>query len=99
MHWLIFLSRVAFLSGMVMLVALSFSFTSWYHSETALQIIVLSGYGLAAILLPLINVIYLIMAIFYINNLIAPRWLIVSNIFLLIIFLIFTFYFNDPYYN
>lgn len=100
MRWLIFLSRVAFISGIAMLIAFSLGFTSWNKTETFLHIIVLAGYGLAAILLPLINLLYLVLVVVNLKRLsAAPRWLIASNIIFFIIYLIFTFYINDPYYH
>lgn len=99
MRWLIFLSRASFISGIIMLVALAWGYTSINNNQTLLAEIILAGYGLAAALLPFINLLYLIF--FFIKKKILqamPRWLIISNIIFLCIFLIFTFYINDPYY-
>ncbi|MEE6185895.1 MULTISPECIES: hypothetical protein [Chitinophagaceae] len=100
MHWLLFLSRVAFLSGIVMLIALCLSSSSWYDNHTSLEVLTLAGYGLAAIALPLISVLYLIITLRDRKRMIiVPRWLMLCNILFFIIFLIFTFYINDPYYH
>jgi len=99
MRWLIFLSRAAFLSGIFMLAALALGFTSWYATTTAGPAIFLAGYGLAAVLLPLVNLLYLVLLMICRKRLaVVPGWLAIANMLFLIIFLIFTFYLNDPYY-
>lgn len=100
MRWLIFLSRVAFLCGLFMLVALFLQFTSWNENDGLGSTIIMAGYGLAMIILPLTGFTYLLLTVTGRKPAQrVPRWLIVSNILMLFIFLIFTFYFNDPYYN
>jgi len=100
MRWLLFLSRAAFMCGVFMLLAFSLLFVTWHNEETVSSTIIMAGYGLAMVLLPLIAFLYLVFAITSSKKLAAvPRWLIFSNIVLLIIFLIFTFYINDPYYH
>jgi hypothetical protein len=100
MRWLIFLSRVAFICGVFMLLAFSLLFTSVNKAETISSTIIMAGYGLAMVILPLTGFFYLIFTITgkkpaqYV-----PRWLMLANIFLLFIFLLFTFYINDPYYH
>ncbi len=100
MRWLIFLSRVAFLCGLFMLLALCLLFTSWNEHEGFTSDIIMAGYGLAAVILPLTGLIYLILTVTNRKpTRLVPRWLMISNIIMLLIFLIFTFYFNDPYYH
>lgn len=100
MRWLIFLSRISFLCGLFMLVAFALLFTSWNDNEGLASTIIMAGYGLAMILLPLTGLFYLILTITRKKpGQLVPRWLIISNIIMLLIFLIFTFYFNDPYYH
>lgn len=100
MRWLIFLSRVSFLCGLFMLVAFALLFTSWSENEGFASTIIMAGYGLAMVMLPLTGFCYLVSAIMGRKpGRIIPRWLIISNVIMLFIFLIFTFYFNDPYYN
>jgi MFS family permease len=100
MRWLIFLSRVSFLCGLFMLLAFSLLFTSWSENEGLASTVIMAGYGLSMILLPLTGLFYLILSITGRKpGQFVPRWLITCNIIMLLIFLIFTFYFNDPYYN
>ncbi len=100
MRWLVLLSRVAFLSGIVMLVALFSGATSWHKAESGFYVAILAGYGLSAVLLPLTGLLYLLLSLVQPHRLqTTPRWLMISNILLLLIFLFFTFYYNDPYYH
>ena len=100
MRWLIFLSRVSFLCGLFMLMAFLLLFTSWSENEGFASTVIMAGYGLAMILLPLTSLFYLILTITGRKpGQLVPRWLMASNIIMLLIFLIFTFYFNDPYYH
>ncbi len=100
MRWLIFLSRVSFLCGLFMLLAFSLLFTSWSEHQGFASTVIMAGYGLAMLLLPLTGIFYLILTITGRKpGQFVPRWLMISNIIMLFIFLIFTFYFNDPYYN
>lgn len=100
MRWLIFLSRAAFLCGLFMVLAFSLLFVPWEKNETISSSIIMAGYGLAVIMLPLVNLSYLVAFIAgrkpakYIGS-----WLIVANAVLLFILLIFSFYINDPYYH
>ncbi|WP_346236488.1 hypothetical protein ABDK00_015260 [Niabella insulamsoli] len=100
MRWLILLSRVAFLSGIAMLLAMGLNITSLADTQTTLAVIVLAGYGLAGIMLPLVNLTYLLLSAVNRRRLRSvPLWLLLCNVAFLLIFLIFTFYINDPYYN
>ncbi len=100
MRWLIFLSRVSFLCGLFMLLAFLLLFTSWSENEGFASTVIMAGYGLAMLLLPLTCIFYLILTITGRKpGQLVPLWLMISNIIMLLIFLIFTFYFNDPYYN
>ena len=100
MRWLIFLSRVSFISGVLMLAALLWGITSPDRAETYFSVAVLAGYGLAAVMLPLMGLIYGVLLIINKKRLILlPRWLLISNMVFLFIFLLFTFYINDPYYH
>ncbi len=100
MRWLLFLSRVSFLCGLLMLLAFSLLFTTWNENEGLASTVVMAGYGLAMVMLPLTGLIYLLLTVTGRKPAqVVPRWLIICNTIMLLIFLIFTFYFNDPYYN
>ncbi|MFT4092309.1 MAG: hypothetical protein QM640_01625 [Niabella sp.] len=100
MRWLIFLSRVAFLSGVFMLLALSLLFISWNNNEVVSSSVILGGYVLALITLPLVNIIYFLLAVLGKKPYhVVPKGLFIVNIIFLLILIIFIFYFNDPYYH
>ncbi len=100
MRWLIFLSRVAFLCGIFMALAFALLFIGANREESLFSAIILAGYGLSMVVLPLAGFSYLIAGIWAPKQIkVLPRWLLVSNILFLLIFLFFTFYFNDPYYR
>ncbi len=83
-----------------MLLAFALLFTKHQQSPTVPSSVILAGYGLAIILLPLTGFIYGLLAIFGKNlGKTIPRWLFVSNIVFFTALLIFIFYANDPYYH
>ncbi|MBO9593649.1 MAG: hypothetical protein J7599_12145 [Niabella sp.] len=99
MRWLIFLSRVAFLCGVMVILALSLLFNEWNKGETVSSTIITSGYALGMVILPLVNLIYLICWIAGKKpGAIVPRWLIVFNIACLLLIFVYIFFVNDPYY-
>lgn len=80
MRWLIFLSKVAFLCGVMVIIAFSLLFNNWNRSETISSGIILSGYVLGLLLLPLVNLIYFICWMLGKKpGKIVPKWLIVFN--------------------
>lgn len=100
MRWLLFLSRVAFLCGLLMLLAHALLFTPWSKDEGLGSTIVMGGYGLATVMLPLTGLMYLILRLSGKKPAeFIPAWLIICNLTMLLILLIFTFYINDPYYH
>ncbi|MFT3903295.1 MAG: hypothetical protein QM727_08975 [Niabella sp.] len=99
MRWLIFLSRVAFLSGIVMLLAFLLLLTQ-NSGEMVSSSVLLAGYGLAVVALPLTGLAYLVSAILGQKPFsLIPRWLFVGNILFLFILLIYIFYAHDPFYH
>lgn len=100
MRWLIFLSRVAFLCGIVMLLAFSLLFRNWNRDEALSSSMIMAGYSLGLIMIPVVNLLYLVLALLGKRpGRIVPGWLIAINILFFIILCSFIFYFNDPYYN
>lgn len=92
MRWLIFLSRVAFISGVTVILAiLSLSF-NWGKDENIVSSILLAGYVLGALLLPTINFIYFILMVLGREpGRFVPKWLMVSNV--VFLFALFAYYF------
>ena len=100
MRWLLFLSRLAFICGIFFLVSISLLIRDWVKSEAISSTIIITGYFIGLIVVPIVNLCYLFVLIvkrklaFYI-----PSWLITANLFFLIILILYIFYFNDPYYH
>ncbi|ANH80759.1 hypothetical protein A8C56_06995 [Niabella ginsenosidivorans] len=100
MRWLIFLSKVAFLCGVTVILALSLLFYEWNKGETVSSSIITSGYVLGLVMIPLINVIYLICwAAGKKPGAIVPKWIIIFNILCLLLIFVYIFFINDPYYH
>ncbi|WP_300599525.1 hypothetical protein [Niabella sp.] len=92
MRWLIFLSRVAFLCGIMVILALSLLYNEWNKGETISSAIITSGYVLGMIVIPLINLIYLICWIAGKKpGTIVPRWLILFNVASLLLIFVYIF--------
>ena len=99
MRWLIFLSRVAFLCGVMVLLALSLLFYEWNHGETITSSIITSGYALGLIIIPLVNLIYFICWILGKKpGTIVPKWLIIFNVTCMLLIFVYIFFVNDSYY-
>jgi hypothetical protein len=100
MRWLLFLSRLAFISGICVLIWLVISITMKENNELFSSTLITIGYVLGTIFLPVVNICYLIVKLA--RKTVAafvPRWLIVSNIFFLLLLIFCIFYLNDPYYS
>ncbi|MET0466921.1 MAG: hypothetical protein ABW007_27420 [Chitinophagaceae bacterium] len=100
MRWLLFLSRLAFICGFFFLLAFSLRFTDWTNDDGTTSFIVILGYLMGGILVPVVNLCYLIV-LFVKRKLIpyVPLWLIVSNLFFLVILVLYILVINDPGYN
>ena len=100
MRWLLFLSRLAFISGICILIWLVLAMVRTENQELFSSTIIIIGYFLGGILLPVTNLIYLGMTIARRKlTSVVPAWLVISNIVFLLVFLYFIFYLNDPYYH
>ncbi|MCO5291645.1 MAG: hypothetical protein M9959_07905 [Chitinophagaceae bacterium] len=77
MRWLIFLSRVAFLCGIMMLMAFSLLFANWNNGETISSAIITAGYGFALLIIPLVNILYLFLFLFAKKTGVSPwqKWM------------------------
>lgn len=99
MRWLLFLSRLAFISGICILIWLVISILVKENNEIFSSTIITIGYVLGAILLPVVNLCYLGVRLTGRKMPLIPRWMIVVNVFFLILLVYCIFYLNDPYYN
>jgi hypothetical protein len=100
MRWLLFLSRLAFISGICILIWLILAMVKRESNEAFSSTVIIIGYVLGAILLPITNICYLIMLLRGKKmRPLIPGWLIVSNIIFLFVLIYYIFYLNDPYYH
>jgi ABC-type microcin C transport system permease subunit YejB len=100
MHWLLFLSRLALICGICILIWLLLAMIKTDSFETFTSTIIIIGYFIGGILLPLTNLSYLV--VFLIRKKLTdwvPRWLVIANVAGLIILIYYIFYLNDPYYH
>src|SRR2546423_15649152 len=95
MRWLLFLSRLAFICNIVFLIAFSLRFGKWMKYQDAVSTIIIIGWVLTFLFNPLVNLCYLILFLTKRKSLaIVPVWLRTSNIFFLLIELIFIAFMN-----
>ncbi|TAL48447.1 MAG: hypothetical protein EPN92_03655 [Chitinophagaceae bacterium] len=90
MRWLLFLSRVAFICNLFFLVSFSLKVYDWLKPEDIKSTIIIIGWVLSVIFNPFINACYLI--VFWIKReklAVVPAWLMVMNVFFLVLQLIF----------
>jgi hypothetical protein len=100
MRWLLFLSRLAFISGVCILVWLVLAMTSSENNELFSSTIIIIGYAMGGLLLPATNISYLVMLLMKKKmRPLIPGWLIGANVFFLIVLIYYIFYLNDPYYH
>ena len=100
MRWLLFLSRLAFISGICILIWLVLAMVETENNELFSSTVITIGYVFGVILLPLVNICYLILMLAGKKaGLMVPRWLIIANVIFLFVLLYYIFYLNDPYYH
>ncbi|HMU46084.1 MAG TPA: hypothetical protein PKC72_06935 [Chitinophagaceae bacterium] len=100
MRWLLFLSRLAFISGICILIWLVLAMIKQENDEVFSSTIITIGYLIGGIILPITNISYLVLTLRKKRiGTIVPRWLIISNIFFLLVLIYYIFYLNDPYYH
>jgi hypothetical protein len=95
MRWLLFLSRLAFFCNVLFLVAFGFRFGRWDNYHELISTVIIIGWVLVFLFNPLVNLCYLVLFLTKRKALsIVPVWLKTSNIFFLIIELIFVAFLN-----
>ncbi|MEO6613248.1 MAG: hypothetical protein ABIT05_15290 [Chitinophagaceae bacterium] len=101
MRWLLFLSRLAFISGICIVTWLLLAMIKTENNEMFSSTVITIGYVMGAILLPLVNICYLVLRLAGKKAALSvvPRWLIIANIIFLFVLLYYIFYLNDPYYH
>lgn len=100
MRWLLFLSRLAFISGICILVWLILAMIKKEANEAFSSTVIIIGYVMGAVLLPVTNICYLVVTLAgKRKQMPVPRWLVITNVFFLLLFIYYIFYLNDPYYH
>lgn len=102
MRWLLFISRVAFISNLFFLLTVILHFNSFPVDQALVSTIVIIGYALSVFLFtPLVNILYLVFLVLR-KKLFAlvPKWLIITNfIFLLLQIAYIILFLNGSVYN
>ena len=100
MRWLLFLSRLAFISGICILVWLVLAMMKKESNELFSSTVIIIGYAIGGVLLPVTNLCYLVLLILKKKmRPVVPGWLIAANVFFLVLLIYYIFYLNDPYYH
>lgn len=100
MRWLLFLSRLAFISGICILAWLVLAMTQRESNELFSSTVIIIGYAMGGILLPATNLSYLVMLLMKRKmRPMVPAWLITANVIFLFVLIYYIFYLNDPYYH
>lgn len=100
MRWLLFLSRLSFISGVCILVWLVLAMIKKENNELFSSTVITIGYLLGGIFLPLTNICYLVLMLAGKKvRSVVPGWLVVSNVLFLFVLIYYIFYLNDPYYH
>jgi len=98
MRWLLFLSRLAFICGLFFLLTLSLLVRDWIKDESLVSTIITIGFFMGMIIVPITLLCYLLLWIFGKKpGMIVPKWLIVSNIFVMLVLLSYIVYVNYLY--
>jgi hypothetical protein len=95
MRWLLFLSRLAFICGVSFLLSLSLLVKDWVKDESLVSTIITIGFFMGMILVPVTLLCYLLVWMAGKKpSQIVPRWLIVANIFFMLVFVGYIIYNN-----
>ncbi|SRR5258706_15809777 len=97
MKWLLFLSRLAFICGFCFLLSL-FGITSLTHDEAISSTIIIIGFVIGSITVPLTLLCYLGVLIVK-KKLPVPLWLVISNIIFLFVLMFYIIVINNGNHN
>ncbi len=100
MRWLLFLSRVAFICGIFFILSVSLLFWDWVQDEALISTIITLGYIMGMVLVPAVNLCYLIVLMIKKRiGVYVPVWLVMANILFLFILLFYILNLNDLRYH
>lgn len=86
MRWLLFLSRLAFISNCFFLLAVSLQLGRWFQNQDAEATTIIIGYFMSVLLNPAAVLCYLLFFLLNKSRLqIVPKWLIIANCIFLIL--------------
>ncbi|MES1223894.1 MAG: hypothetical protein ABUT20_50830 [Bacteroidota bacterium] len=94
MRWLLFLSRLGFICGIFLLLAVSLQFKDWTNDQGLISFIFILGYFMGLIIIPAVNICYLAVLIFRKQLSPIPLWLSLTNLLFLFLQIFFIFYLN-----
>ncbi|HEX6192191.1 MAG TPA: hypothetical protein VFZ42_07495 [Chitinophagaceae bacterium] len=90
MRWLLFLSRLAFICGICILLSLSILIWDWTNDQVIASTVIVIGFFMGMVIIPVTLISYLVMVLIKRQLLVyVPLWLVVSNIIWLVILLIY----------
>lgn len=94
MRWLLFLSRLAFICGLFLLISVSLQIRNWVQEEVVTSTIFIIGYFIGIIVIPVVNMCYLAVLVMRKHLSPVPLWLSLSNLLFLFLQLFFIFFLN-----
>lgn len=98
MRWLLFLSRLSFICGLFFLISLSLLVKNWITDESLVSTIITIGFFMGMIIVPLTLLCYLVLFITGKKpGTVVPSWLMVANVFVMLILLSYIVYVNYLY--
>ena len=98
MRWLLFLSRLALICGLFFLLTLLQLMSGWIKDGNLESTIITIGFFMGMVIVPITLLCYMVLWLAGKKPAsIVPRWLIIANIFVLLILLGYIFYINYLY--
>lgn len=94
MRWLLFLSRLAFICGLFFLLTVSLEIKEWTTIQSVTSTIFIIGVILGSIIIPVVNICYLVVLIARKHLSPVPLWLSLANLLFLFMQVFFLFYLN-----
>ena len=100
MRWLLFLSRLALISGISIVIWLIIAMIQGENNELFSSTIIIIGVFMGSLFIPLVNICYFVLSLLKKKFVpLVPRWLVIANIVCLFLLIYYIFYLNDPYYH
>jgi hypothetical protein len=93
MRWLLFLSRLAFICGIFLLLSVSLQVKDWTRDEALSSTIIIIGYFMGMVIIPVVNLCYL--GVLIVKKRLhppVPMWLSLVNLLFLFILIFYIFY-------